>query len=86
MQTTQRPASTPTVSATSTATSTNQVGACLGPMWDAAGLSAPTAAIPISGANDSFGLANISFGSSLVQAVDSLNVSLLSSLASASGD
>ncbi len=83
MQATQLPASTPTVSATSTATTTtSQVGARPGTMWDTAGPSGPAGATPKSDANDSFGLANISFGSSLVQAVELLSGSLLSSLAS----
>ncbi len=84
MQATQRPTSTPTVSATSTAatTTTSQVGARSGTMWDTAGPSCPAGATPRSDANDSFGLANISFGSSLVQAVESPSGSLLSSHAS----
>ncbi len=74
-------------SATSTATSGSiQVGgACDGLLWDTAGPSAQAAAIPRSD-NDSFGLTNISFGSSLVQAVESLSGLLLSSLTSGDGD
>ncbi len=75
----------PTDTATATTTSGNsQVGAG-GQMWDTAGPSAPAGANPRSD-NDSFSLGNISFGSSLVQAVESPRGSLLSSLASADGD
>ncbi len=56
-------------------------------MWDTAGPSAPAGATPRSDTNnESFGLGNISFSSSLVQVVDSPSRSLLSSLASASAD
>ncbi len=86
IQATPQPPSTPTSTATATSTSGNsQVGAC-GQMWDTGGPSAPAGATARSDNNDSFGLGNISFGSSLVQAVESPSGSLLSSLASASAD
>ncbi len=56
-------------------------------MWDTEGPSAPAGATPrYNTNNEGFGLGNISFGSSLVQAVDSPIGSLLSSLASTSAD
>ncbi len=55
-------------------------------MWDTAGSSAAAGATSRSDNNDSFGIANLSFGSSQVQAVESPSGSLLSSLASGDGD
>ncbi len=56
-------------------------------MWDTAGPPATAGATPRPDTNnDSFGPSNISFGSSLVQAMDSPSGSLLLSLASASAD
>ncbi len=52
-------------------------------MLDTAGPSGTAGTTPRSVANYSFGLANISFGSSLVKAVESPSAPLLSSLASA---
>ncbi len=55
-------------------------------MWNTTGPSSHARVIPRSDDNDSFGLANISFRSSLVQHVESPSESLLSSLASGDGD